>query len=158
MMRNHWAMDGAMDESGWLRALLLALVLLGIGPALASAPGEPFEDPELEERYHRLVDELRCLVCQNESIAESNAELAQDLRAQTRQMLRDGATDEEIRAYMTDRYGDFVLYRPPMRADTLALWAGPALILMIAAVGLFLALRRRSRMETEEDEEQGAGR
>lgn len=131
--------------------LLLLLCLVLSLPVLAFDTHEPFEDPELEARYHRLINELRCLVCQNESIAESNAELAQDLRARTREMLAAGASDQEIKQYMTDRYGDFVLYRPPMRGDTLALWFGPALLLLLGAVVLFLTLRRRARLEAEEE-------
>lgn len=156
MMHHRWSTKNSV--SGWLQVMALGLLLLAAGTALAGAPDEPFDDPELEDRYHRLVDELRCLVCQNESIAESNAELAQDLRAQTREMLREGATDEEIKDYMTQRYGDFVLYRPPMTASTIALWSGPAVILLVAAIGLFVALRRRSRMETDEEDDPEASR
>ncbi|MEA5445299.1 cytochrome c-type biogenesis protein [Gammaproteobacteria bacterium AB-CW1] len=132
--------------------ILAALALLSLS-VQAADPGEPFEDPALEQRYHRIVNELRCLVCQNESIAESNAELAQDLRAQVRTMLADGATDQEIKNYMTERYGDFVLYRPPMRADTLALWFGPAFLLLIGAVVLVVTLVRRARQDAEEEAE-----
>ncbi|MCP1726825.1 cytochrome c-type biogenesis protein CcmH [Natronospira proteinivora] len=133
-----------------LGLLLLVLMVLTV-PVMAFDTHEPFEDPALEARYHRLINELRCLVCQNESIAESDAELAQDLRARTREMLAQGASDEEIKRYMTDRYGDFVLYRPPMRGDTMALWFGPAILLLIGAIVLIVTLRRRARLEAEEE-------
>ncbi len=143
----------------WHCLLLAVVLLLAWGMAIAgTAPEETFDDPELEERYHSIVAELRCLVCQNESIAESNAELARDLRSRTREMLKDGASDEEIKAYMTDRYGDFVLYRPPVTASTMALWAGPAVMLLLASIGLFIALRRRSQMEDEEVSEEEKNR
>ena len=99
---------------------------------------DAFEDPEMQARYERLTNELRCLVCQNQTIADSNAELAQDLRKQTRNMLASGATDAQIKAFMTDRYGDFVLYKPPVNATTLLLWLAPGLLLL---GGLFVTVR-----------------
>jgi len=134
-----------------LRPLLFLFMLLATSAVLAFDTHEPFEDPELESRYHRMINELRCLVCQNESIAESDAELAQDLRARTREMLAEGKSDREIKQFMTDRYGDFVLYRPPMRADTLGLWFGPGLLLLVGGIILVVTLRKRSRQEAEEE-------
>ncbi len=111
-----------------VRALLLALTL-----ASAAAAIEPvvFEDPALEARYRDLLSELRCLVCQNQTLADSNAPLAMDLRAEVRKMLEQGASDREIVEFLTDRYGNFVLYRPPFDATTAALWIAPALFLLI---------------------------
>ncbi len=111
-----------------LAALLLGLML----PLAAMAIDESvaFEDPALQARYETLTNELRCLVCQNQTIADSNAELAQDLRRETRDMLASGASDSEIKAFMTERYGDFVLYKPPLKATTLLLWLAPALLLL----------------------------
>jgi cytochrome c-type biogenesis protein CcmH len=106
-------------------------------------------DPVLEARMLRIATELRCLVCQNQTIADSNADLAVDLREQVRELLRKGQTDKQILSYMTDRYGDFVLYRPPMKGATLLLWFGPALLLAAGAVILVLVLRRRARMGDE---------
>jgi cytochrome c-type biogenesis protein CcmH len=103
-------------------------------------------DPALEARMLAITSELRCLVCQNQTIADSHADLAVDLRAEVREMLRAGRTPDEIRRYMTDRYGDFVLYRPPVKPTTLLLWLGPGLLLAVGAVALALALRRRSRL------------
>ena len=115
-------------------------------------------DPALEARMVRITSELRCLVCQNQTIADSNASLAVDLRQETREMLKQGKSDAEIVDYMTARYGDFVLYRPPLRATTLLLWFGPALMLAGGAAVLIIVLRRRSRMAADAfdaDEELG---
>ena len=124
---------------------VLAAALLATLPVLAPAV-EPrsFPSPELAERYRGLVEEIRCLVCQNQSIANSNAELARDLRNKVDEMLRGGRSDEEILAYMVDRYGNFVRYRPPFDAATALLWCGP-FVLAAAALGwLFVRVRRRA--------------
>jgi cytochrome c-type biogenesis protein CcmH len=104
-----------------------------------------FDSPEDEARYQTLTEELRCLVCQNQNLADSNAELAQDLRRQTYEMVQAGKTNEEIVAYMVQRYGDFVLYRPPFRPATLLLWVGPFVILGIGVAILLGFIRRRGR-------------
>ena len=96
-----------------------------------------------------LAAELRCLVCQNQTIADSHAELAVDLRNQVREMLRQGATRQQVVDYMTARYGDFVLYRPPVKSTTALLWYGPAVLLVAAVAGLILILRRRSRLSPD---------
>lgn len=128
------------------RVLLLgALLFAALTPmgAAAQAPPETVEVPaEARDRYQNLINELRCLVCQNQSIAESNAPLAMDLREQVARQLADGRSDREIRDYLTARYGDFVLYNPPLRWRTLLLWAGPALLLVL---GLLIALRQTRR-------------
>jgi cytochrome c-type biogenesis protein CcmH len=131
--------------------LVLLLTAFATSSVMASDAHESLDDPVLEARYQTLVSELRCLVCQNENIAESNAELARDLRARVREMLVDGASDQEIKRYMTDRYGDFVLYRPPMRANTLLLWFGPAILLLLGAIVLVVTVRRKSQLEAEEE-------
>jgi cytochrome c-type biogenesis protein CcmH len=113
-------------------------------PAKEAAPEAA--DPVLEARMTRITSELRCLVCQNQTIADSHAELAVDLRRQTRELLVQGKTDREVIEYMTARYGDFVLYRPPLQANTGLLWFGPAAMLLAGAGILVLILRRRSRM------------
>ena len=106
-------------------------------------------DPGLEARMVRITSELRCLVCQNQTIADSNAALAVDLRREARELLQQGKTDAEVVDYMTARYGDFVLYRPPLRGTTLLLWFGPALMLAGGAAVLVVVLRRRSRMAAD---------
>lgn len=103
-------------------------------------------DPVLEARMLAITSELRCLVCQNQTIADSHADLAVDLRQQVREMLQKGMTDKQITEYMTDRYGDFVLYRPPFNRATVLLWVGPGVMLVAGLVVLVLVLRRRSRM------------
>ena len=103
-------------------------------------------DPALEARMLAITGELRCLVCQNQTIADSHADLAADLRQEVREMLQKGQTPEQIRKYMTDRYGDFILYRPPLKATTAVLWLGPALLLAIALLALVLVIRRRARL------------
>jgi cytochrome c-type biogenesis protein CcmH len=121
-------------------------------PAASAAGGDApraiptAADPALEARMLAITGELRCLVCQNQTIADSHADLAVDLRAEVREMLRAGRTPDEIRRYMTDRYGDFVLYRPPLKPTTLLLWLGPALLLVVGGAALVVALRRRGRL------------
>lgn len=128
----------------WIFALLFALAA-GVVAAQEAAPAAA--DPELEARMVRITAELRCLVCQNQTIADSHAGLAIDLKNQVREMLRRGDSDQQIIAFMTERYGDFVLYRPPLKKTTAILWFGPAILLVGGLLILFLVLRRRSRMD-----------
>jgi len=126
------------------RAWLLFILCL---PLLAYANIEAyrFDDPDKEARYRVLIAELRCLVCQNQNLADSNAELAQDLRRQTYEMVQKGSSNEEVVTYMVQRYGDFVLYRPPFRPSTALLWAGPFIIFIIGVGILMLFIRRRNK-------------
>jgi cytochrome c-type biogenesis protein CcmH len=101
------------------------------------------EDPVLEKRVMALASELRCLVCQNQTLADSHADLALDLRQSIREQMQRGASDKEIVGFMTARYGDFILYRPPLKAATLLLWLGPFLLLALGAVLLVRRIRRR---------------
>jgi cytochrome c-type biogenesis protein CcmH len=103
-------------------------------------------DPVLEARMRAITVELRCLVCQNQTIADSHADLAVDLRQEVRELLARGLTDDQVRRYMTDRYGDFVLYRPPLKPSTVVLWLGPAALLAIALAALAVVIRRRARL------------
>ena len=123
----------------------LAAALLGLAlAASAQAPApEASADPAVEKRMRELGEELRCLVCQNQTIADSSAPLAVDLRNQLRTQIAQGRSDSQIRDYMVERYGDFVLYRPPMRARTALLWAGPFLLIAIGAGIFFFMIRRR---------------
>jgi cytochrome c-type biogenesis protein CcmH len=127
-------------------ALLAVWVCLAGSGAAAKEAAPVAEDPALEARMQAITLELRCLVCQNQTIADSNADLAVDLRNQVRQMLREGKNQREIIDYMTARYGDFVLYRPPVKGTTALLWYGPAALLVLALLTLGLVLRRRSRL------------
>lgn len=103
-----------------------------------------FKDPALTKRYIALVDELRCLVCQNQNLAASNSELAQDLRKQVFEMLEAGKTDQQVTDFMVKRYGDFVLYRPPLKTATLLLWGGPFVLLLLAVIVLIRFIRNRA--------------
>jgi len=116
--------------------------------AQASVEAQRFDTPEQEARYRTLLHELRCLVCQNQSLADSNAELAQDLRLQTYDMIVHGDSDKAIIDYMVARYGDFVLYRPPLKPSTVLLWAGPFILLIIGLSVVALFIRRRKREVT----------
>ncbi len=126
---------------GMLRALLLALALTG--PAGAVQPGEELADPALEARARALSREIRCLVCQNQSIEESEADLARDLRLILRERIAAGAQDAEVKAFLVQRYGDFILLDPPVKPSTWLLWFAPAAILALALCGGWLYLRRR---------------
>lgn len=112
-------------------------------PTWAQMAQPAADDPALEARVMRISDELRCLVCQNQTIADSHASLAVDLRNQIRDMLKQGKDEAQIRRYMVERYGDFVLYRPPLKNTTWLLWFGPALLIVIGSLVLWTVLRRR---------------
>lgn len=129
-----------------LLALLLALACTG-APAKEAAPAA--DDPVLEARLHELSTELRCLVCQNETLADSRADLANDLRREIRDMMKAGKSDREITAYLVSRYGDFVLYRPPVKSTTLLLWGGPFALLALGIGVWFVLLKRRTRRVAE---------
>jgi cytochrome c-type biogenesis protein CcmH len=126
------------------RALLFALVLLCIPFAHAGEAAPLADDPVAEKRLQALSTELRCLVCQNQTIADSNAELAQDLRREIRGMIQAGQSDQQIIDFMVTRYGDFVLYRPPVKGITLLLWGGPLALLLLGIFALARYLRQRS--------------
>ncbi len=133
-----------------VKALVLMLMLLSASSAFSKEAAPAAEDPALEKRVTALSAELRCLVCQNQTIADSNAPLAVDLKNQVREKIKQGQSDSEIIAFMVARYGDFVLYRPPFKATTLALWLGPLLLLVAGLFTLFRKLaRRRQNVETE---------
>lgn len=126
-------------------------LVLAVQPAFAVLPDEMLKDPALEARAREISKNLRCLVCQNQSIDDSNADLARDLRIIVRQRLVAGDTNEEVFQYLVDRYGDFVLLKPPLRPSTYALWFGPIAILLIAGGGLFVAARRRRAAASPEE-------
>jgi len=127
-----------------MRWLLVIILLI---PSLAAAEeARPLADnPQVEARLKTLAVELRCLVCQNQTLADSNAPLAEDLRREVREMITKGMSDREIIDFLVQRYGDFVLYRPPWKATTTLLWLGPFLLLIAGATTLVLALRRRQK-------------
>ncbi len=124
------------------RVCSIALLLVLAIPAFASKDLYPFSTPDQQNRFYTLTSELRCLVCQNENLAESNAALANDLREQIHTQILNGKTDNEIIHYLVSRYGHFILYRPPLDASTIGLWAGPFLILLI---GIFYLVKRAQK-------------
>ncbi|MDO9076044.1 MAG: cytochrome c-type biogenesis protein CcmH [Brevundimonas sp.] len=130
-----------------MRRFVLGLfcALLIAGPVAAVLPEEQLADPVLEARARTISQELRCVVCQNQSIDDSDAPLAADLRAIVRERLTAGDTDEEVMAYIVARYGNFVLLKPPLDLQTILLWSAPLLVLIPGGIGLALYLRRRSR-------------
>ncbi len=127
-----------------IRSVVLALLVAVLAvPAFAVEPDEMLEDPALEARARELSKEVRCLVCQNQSIDDSNAGLAKDLRVILRERLVAGDSDAEIKTFLVDRYGDFVLLKPPVKAETLFLWYGPFAIGALGAIGVAVFLLRR---------------
>lgn len=136
-----------------MRSALLAMLLALLSFAACAKEAAPAAaDPALEARMLEITAELRCLVCQNQTIADSHADLAVDLRREVRELLQSGKDKQQILDYMTARYGDFVLYRPPVRATTWLLWFGPLLLLVGGLAGLGLVLRHRSRLAADQFE------
>jgi len=132
----------------FVRAALVALGVALAGNALAIDTERDFQDPVLQARYEAITKELRCLVCQNETIADSNASLAVDLRREVHRMIAEGKTDDEIQEFMLARYGDFVLYKPRMTGKNFVLWAAPVLLLLF---GVFAAVRFIRKRAAEAD-------
>jgi cytochrome c-type biogenesis protein CcmH len=131
----------------WARHLLALLLLIFIAsPAHAVRPDEMLADPVLEARARQVGEELRCLVCRNQSIEDSDADLAHDLRVLVRQRIEAGATNDQAIAFVHARYGDFVLLRPPFQADTLLLWGGPVIVLLIGGFAAWRFYRRRAEL------------
>jgi cytochrome c-type biogenesis protein CcmH len=128
---------------------LLAGLLLAAAFHAGAQTAPPAADPALEARVMRISAELRCLVCQNQTIADSHADLALDLRRQIREMLVAGQSERDVLDFMTARYGDFVLYRPPVKSTTMLLWAGPGVLLVLGAITLVVVLRRRRNLPDE---------
>jgi cytochrome c-type biogenesis protein CcmH len=122
----------------------ILLVLCACGNAVAKDAAPLADDPVVEQRLIVISEEMRCLVCQNESLAGSRSDLANDLRRELRTLIKQGKTDAEIREFMVSRYGDFVLYRPPVKPTTWLLWLGPFGLMIVGVVALFVYLRRRS--------------
>ncbi len=165
--RGHSVSRPVVSRRATARAVVrLAVLLAAVVPpsglaAIAAADDRPLEGPavarvvevdaSMEARVKALALELRCLVCQNQTIADSHAELALDLRARIREQVAAGASDDAVRRYMVDRYGEFVLYRPPLHASTALLWFGPALLVVAGLAALALTLRRRARSAPQAD-------
>ena len=133
-------------------SILVLCLLLGAGTAFAGVTLESFKfDSKAEElHFKKLIEELRCLVCQNQSLADSDAELAHDLRAEVYDMIQAGNSDEEIVTFLVARYGDFVLYNPPVKPSTYLLWFGPFVLLLLAAFILLRSIRRQQKVTAGE--------
>ena len=136
-----------MTRLTWLSLLCIGLV----GSAFAVDDEVAFDDPALNARYYSLTREIRCPLCLNESIAESKSDVASDLRREVRRMMSEGASDDEIRAALAARYGEFILYNPRLSQTTLALWAGPFLFLVVGAFVFWRILAKRRDQEIDED-------
>ena len=134
------------------RLIALLLLALAVGTAWAKEAAPLAEDPVVEQRMLDISEEMRCLVCQNESLAASRADLAQDLRRELRELIKQGKTDAEIREFMVSRYGDFVLYRPRVSPKTYLLWAGPFVLMIAAVIVLLVYVRRRNRAVAAEQD------
>ncbi len=136
----------------YVSAIICMIISLGFASgALAIDPQQSFANPADEERYEALTSEIRCLVCQNETIADSTAALANDLRREVRRMVEEGMTDAEIKDFLVARYGDFVLYRPQFKSTTALLWLAPLIMLVIGGIAFYVVIRRRSVLPSEED-------
>ena len=131
--------------------LVAALMLPVMGNAIDT--GKAFDDPVLQARYDKIIDEVRCLKCQNQTIKDSNAFLAGDLRREIRRMLSEGKTDAEIFDFLVLRYGEFALYRPKMSGKTLILWFAPFILLLLGGVVLFRVMRERMNLPLDDDQE-----
>ena len=136
--------------------LLAATSLLFSGSSLAIDVGQSFDDPELQARYEKITAEVRCLKCQNQTIKDSNAFLASDLRREIRRLLEEGKTDDEIYDFLVARYGDFALYRPRTSGRTLILWIAPGFFLLFGAFALWRVMQRRMSMSLDDDSVDGA--
>jgi cytochrome c-type biogenesis protein CcmH len=140
-----------------LAAMLIAVALCMLGGITARAldANGQLEDPALQARFENIAKDLRCLVCQNESIADSNVELASDLRRQVREMLVAGKSDDEIFNFMTDRYGEFVRFNPPVDRKTALIWGAPFIVLLLGVVIIVRIVRGRSRMPLDDEASPG---
>ncbi|HKR35701.1 MAG TPA: cytochrome c-type biogenesis protein [Steroidobacteraceae bacterium] len=141
-----------------MRALFALLVVLMLAlPAFALDTAPAFDDPAQQERYQRIIRELRCLQCRSESIADSGVTLAADLRRQVREMMAAGKSDQEIFQHMVDRYGDYVLYKPPVTPRTWLLWAAPVLLLVVGATAAGFVIARKSKLPDTDPADPGLG-
>ena len=135
-----------------MRMFLNLLLLAALSEANAIDAGKAFDDPELQSRYETIIAEVRCVKCQNQTIKDSNALIANDLRREIRRLLGEGQTDAEVYDFLVQRYGDFVLYRPRMRGKTLILWIAPGLFILLGGAVAFRVVRGRMALPIDDDE------
>lgn len=129
----------------------MILMLIWVAPVVAIDSGRAFEDPELQARYEKLISEVRCLKCQNQSIKDSNVFLASDLRREIRRLIAEGKTDPEILDFLVTRYGDFALYRPRTTGKTLVLWIAPFLLVLVGGFAMYRVVRHRMALPIDAD-------
>lgn len=133
------------------RFLILVAAMLAVAPVAAIDTGKAFDDPELQARYDKMISEVRCLKCQNQSIKDSNVFLASDLRREIRRLIAEGKTDAEIQDFLVTRYGEFALYRPRTTGKTLILWVAPFVLVLFGGFAMFRILRHRMSMPVDDD-------
>lgn len=137
---------------------IIAIVMFAFAlPGHAIDTQAAFEDPALQQRYEQLIHELRCPLCQNNTVADSPGGISADLRREVREQIAAGKTNAEILEFMTDRYGDFILYKPPVKATTLLLWGAPAILLLIGVIAAGVVIVRRSRAPIDDEPDSQAG-
>ena len=139
------------------RFLILISAMLAVAPVAAIDTGKAFDDPELQARYDKMISEVRCLKCQNQSIKDSNVFLASDLRREIRRLIAEGKTDPEIQDFLVTRYGEFALYRPRTTGKTLVLWIAPFLLVLLGVFAMFRILRHRMSMPIDDDAVKSGG-
>ncbi len=141
------------------RLLATLSIVLMVAPVLAIDTGEAFDNPEMQARYEKIISEVRCLKCQNQTIKDSNAFLADDLRREIRRLMTEGKSDAEIFDFLVQRYGEFALYRPRMSGITLLLWLAPGVFLLVGGIVVYRVLKKRMSMPIDDDtdSEQVAG-
>ncbi len=141
------------------RSSIALILFLAFGLANAIDAGKAFDDPEMQARYEKIVSEVRCLVCQNQTIKDSNAFLADDLRREIRRLMEEGKTDAEVYDFLVTRYGDFVLYRPRMSGRTMVLWIAPFLLIVVGGIIAIKVVRGRMTLSIDDDtdSDQAAG-
>ena len=139
-----------------MRDLGVVLLLLWSGLSFAIDTGAAFDDPEMQSRYEKLIDEVRCVVCQNQTIKDSNAFLANDLRREIRRLMEEGNSDREITDFLVARYGEFVLYRPRMSGMTLLLWIAPLFLLGVGGLVIARVIRGRMSLPIDDEPDQAA--
>ena len=135
-----------------MRLFLIVGLLVFTGVSQAAIEAYKFKSPQMEAEYNQLISELRCLVCQNQNLSGSNADLAKDLRRQTHELLMEGNTPDQVADYMVARYGDFVLYRPRLQKNTLLLWLGPFALLFLVVVVVFMKMRKKQVLVAPEQD------
>lgn len=132
------------------RLIVLVVTIYAMTPAVAIDTGKAFDDPELQARYDKLISEVRCLKCQNQSIKDSNVFLASDLRREIRRLIDEGKTDAEIQDFLVTRYGEFALYRPRTTGKTLVLWLAPFLLVLFGGLAMYRVVRHRMSLPIDE--------